>query len=440
MKKTKEIWTGIESTRMPGKRNSNLRNSYYWEKYRDDLCCFKEMGIRTIRHPAPWDEMQKKRGEIDFTWMDEVMAVCLELGIRPVIDFVHHTAFSARLLPKGFLNPNFPQLHTEFVVAFAQRYPWVTDFTLCNEPYVTAHLCGEVGEWYPYARGEETFVKMVINMSKAICATTQALSKIRNDIRFIHTDSCESWQALEPENRRVADAVAFVNQKRFLVDDLILGKIDCHHPLYPYLERNGFTQDDTYWFQDNPARMDMRGLDYYRQSEWIVWEEDGRLHRRWSEHPRGLAEIVQDYVEHDPSVGFGITETNFFGTVEEQITWLRYTLEQTELLEEMGIPIAAFTWYPGLDSVGFQHMMVSNKKVVDPVGLVKLAVKKRQTRHPTQLTTIYAQVARGEISAKDIPICEFDPVHGPQMPGFMKLLRRSAERQATPILPEMAIL
>jgi beta-glucosidase/6-phospho-beta-glucosidase/beta-galactosidase len=419
----KEFWTGVESTRMPGLRNSNLRDTYYWEKYADDLRTFKEMGINTIRHPAPWDEMQKQRGKINFAWTDKVLEVCRKLEIRPVIDFVHHTAFSARLLPKGFLNSNFPRLHKEFVMAFAQRYPWVKDFTLCNEPFVTAHLCGEVGEWYPYAQGEETFVSMVINMAKAICATTQALLQTREDLRFVHTDSCESYQALDPGNRTLADRVTFHNEKRFLVDDLILGKVDCHHTLYPYLKRNGFTEDDCHWFQDNPARMDLRGLDYYRQSEWMLWEAQGQLYRRWSEQPKGLARVAQEYADHDPTAKFAITETNFFGSVREQITWLRFTLEQTELLEEIGIPIAAFTWYPGLDSVGFQHMMVSNKVDIDPVGLIRLGYRNRRVRIHTELTAIYARLAKGEITAKDIPNYGFQPLHGPQLQAYMSLMR-----------------
>jgi beta-glucosidase/6-phospho-beta-glucosidase/beta-galactosidase len=420
-----EFWTGIESIRMPGRgmRNSNLRGSHYWHQYRDDLHFLKhEMGIRTIRHPVPWDEMQKQAGAIDFTWMDGAMECCREEGITPVVDFVHHTAFSARLLPKGFLNPNFPERHTQFVLAFAGRYPWVEHFTLLNEPLVTAHLCGEVGEWYPYACSEESFARMVVNMAKAICATTQVLVDKCPAVRFVHIDSCESYQALEPESARALAVVDFANQKRFLVDDLIQGKIDRDHCLYEYLKRQGVMDGDLRWFQEHPARIDLRGLNYYRQSEWLVMEENGAIRREWSYRPKGLAAVAKEYVQHSPELKFGITETNFFGAVQDQVTWLKFTLQQAEALEAGQIPVQTFTWYPALDSIGFQHMMRTNRKSVDPVGLIKLESSRRRERIVTELTELYAGLARGELTAQDLPNYGFDPAHGPQMQAFAGLM------------------
>ena len=421
-----EVWTGIESTSMPGLNNNNLKTGYYWDLYEQDLERIKHLGISTIRHPVPWDEMQHTPGEVDFNWTDKVFDACQRNNIRPVVDFVHHTAFPGELLPKGFLNDDFPELHKEFVLSFSRRYPWIDKYTLCNEPYVTAQLCGAFGVWYPYEANDQALVRMLRNMGRAINGTTYALQNERPDIDFIHTESLECHQSIDGQPQSIERA-RVLNARRFLFTDLITGRIDHTHPLYEYLAANGFTEADFQWFQDNQIAVKHYGGDYYRQSEWQYQVENGEVKAAWNNTPVGLAEIMRQYKQHIQGAQMYLTETNFFGYIEHQISWLKHTAEQVEELEAEGEDIGAYTWYPVFDSVGFQKMMKNEAEKgdtpVDPVGIYSLTPD-RKGRISTELTYHYKQLARGEITSADIPYYGFNEANDPQMNGYAALMKQ----------------
>jgi hypothetical protein len=74
--------------------------------------------------------------------------------------------------------------------------------------------------------------------------------------------------------------VDFANQRRFLMHDLVLGRVDGKHQLCGYLPKHGVTDNDLAWFSGHPATIDVLGLDYYCHSEIDChWDERlGREH------------------------------------------------------------------------------------------------------------------------------------------------------------------
>ena len=50
--------------------------------------------------------------------------------------------------------------------------------------------------------------------------------------------------------------------------DLLTGRVDKHHPLYPWLKGYGLSEVDLDWFRTHPQAPDVLGLDYYPHSDW----------------------------------------------------------------------------------------------------------------------------------------------------------------------------
>jgi dTDP-4-dehydrorhamnose reductase len=113
---------------------------------------------------------------------------------------------------------------------------------------------------------------MLLAVSRTICACTAELARLVPGVKFVHAESCERHIALDAES--VAHAQQG-NALRFCVLDLILGRVDREHPLYEYLINHGMVEADVAWFQENRARVDVLGLDYYSHSE-LAWTKAGR--------------------------------------------------------------------------------------------------------------------------------------------------------------------
>ncbi len=79
----------------------------------------------------------------------------------------------------------------------------------------------------------------------------------------MHTeDGGKTWSTPQLEADRL-----FREHRRWLGVDLLCGRVDRHHPLFPYLLDNGIPEPDILWFADNPCPPDVLGLNYYLTSD-----------------------------------------------------------------------------------------------------------------------------------------------------------------------------
>jgi beta-glucosidase/6-phospho-beta-glucosidase/beta-galactosidase len=390
-----EFLTGFESTYMPLHDVDVLRTTGHDERWYDDLRLVRDAGMRRLRYSIPWHRVERQRGRYDWSWVDEVLAGMRELGLAPIADPIHHTSFP-RWLHDGLLNPEFPGAYRDFCAAFAERYPWVREFTVFNEPLATAQLCTEQGAWYPAHRDAQAFYRMCANMARGICEATAAIARAQPEARFIHVDTAEHHSALDQESEEFA---WFVNHRRFLPLDLALGRVDEAHPLYDRL--HGYArvgEADLAWLREHPARIDVLGLDYYPHCEY-------QFHRSGpvcpSRAPLGFAAIAREY-----QARFGLpimlTETNIRGYVSDRITWLKYMVEQCEQLVAAGLPFEGFCWFPFIDSMDWDSLLNVPAGHIDPVGIYWLREETLE-RVPSELSALYAGLARGELRGADLP-------------------------------------
>lgn len=409
--------SGFESTHIFGSGTDVLNTTRHTELVEEDLDLVNICGLDLLRYSAPWHSIEREKGVYDWEWMDKAMNRLRELKIEPIIDPLHHTSFP-EWLAAGFANPDFVDLYSKFVAALAERYPWVKYYTIINEPFVTALFCGHEGIWYPHFRTKQSFVTMVLNMSGATCRISRRLMETLDEVHFVHVDACEKHRPVNAESIQNAD---FRNELRFLILDLITGKIDGNHPLYSYLSDNGAPSEKLAWFLENPSRVDILGLDYYAHSE-LEWNLDERVYP--NQNPQGFAAIAEEYTERY-RIPVMLTETNIRGNICDRISWLKFMVEQCEILEKRlalkNIPFLGFCWYPFIDSTDWCSLVCRAEGKIDPQGIYHLDTKAMR-RNASELSELFASLACGETKARDIPAYRFQPPLDMELAGFLPLM------------------
>ncbi len=322
-------------------------------------------------------------------------------GMSPIADPLHHTSFPNWLVD-GFLNPDFPALYERFLDKVSERYPWVARYTVMNEPLPTTLFCSYTGMWYPHRRSEHDFVAMALRVARAISLGTSLLVRKNKNVELVYVSTAEHHCATDDDTVSWAE---FTNRRRFLMLDLILGRLDRDHPLQTYFEKNDAAEEELGWLIDNPASFDTLGLDYYLHSEmdWFWNVERGAPDIRPTvEQPRGFASIAQDY-EREFDCPLMLSETNIRGTIKERITWLKLMEEQCEQLARSARhEFRGFCWYPSIDSTDWSNACTRCTREVDPQGIWGLDAT-RTARHASELSQLYGLLAQGEISSKQIP-------------------------------------
>ena len=409
--------SGFESTHIFGSGKDVLELTRHTDLVEDDLKLVNACGLQQMRYSIPWHAVEKVPGVYNWTWTDKAMAHLRELGITPILDPLHHTSFPA-WLEGGFANKNFADLYTKFVDALSDRYPWARHYTVVNEPFVTTWFCGHEGMWYPYRKGAAAFVPMLMNVIDAITTTSRLLVKKNPNVSLVHVDAAERHRYVDDVSRGHAE---FMNNMRFVIPDLVLGRVDEEHALYEYLTRHGANKEQLAKFREQPARIDVMGLDYYSHCE-LEWCVEGRVYPNRT--PEGLVPTAVEYAERY-QLPIMLTETNIRGFVSDRISWLKFMVEQCEEIERrikpMGLPFEGFCWYPFIDSTDWCSIVREANGRVDPQGIIWLS-DGTYKRNMSELSEIYTALARGQIKSPDIPAYHFQAPLDASLAGFMPMM------------------
>jgi beta-glucosidase/6-phospho-beta-glucosidase/beta-galactosidase len=410
-----KVSIGIEGTFAPhcGKDTLAITRHYERSQWKQDLTILQGLGIDQFRYPIPWQRIEVKRGVYDWGHLDEFIAASREMGLSIIADPLHHTSYP-RWLEEGFANAEFASHYRRFVSEFARRYPEVTCYTPFNEPGCTLDFCGSRGFWYPYHKGDRSYVTMLRNTARATAQVIDDLRRFNRATYILHVDTFERHAALDQDSSGRAE---FLNERRFLFEELIAGKVNEDHSLYSYLRKNGFAQRDLAWHLEHPVRIDERGGNYYPLNEEQLLH--GATYYAPSREPVGLAAIVPEYAERIDAP-LSLTETNIQGTVRDRISWLKYVLEQSEVLARRGIRFRSFAWYPLFDCAGWNCLLQHKKWRRDPQGIVSCGRNWR--REATELTDVYAKIVDRPDSSK-LPAYRFSPAHDRTLAGLRRQMK-----------------
>src|SRR5687767_7066798 len=147
----------FESTKLLGSGTDILGTTRHIERWEADLELLRSASLKQLRYSIPWHRFEREEGTFDFRWLDGPMLHMHAAGMIPIVDLMHHVSFPD-WLDHGFANPAFPALYDRFVTEVTRRYPWVTLYTIFNEPLPTTLFCGYTGWWYPHHASDECFV------------------------------------------------------------------------------------------------------------------------------------------------------------------------------------------------------------------------------------------------------------------------------------------
>jgi beta-glucosidase/6-phospho-beta-glucosidase/beta-galactosidase len=286
------IWgAGIECSFIPHMKVDQFEWTQHDRHWRDDLRRAKEeAGITNLRYAFPWHVLEREPGKFDWSYSDQRMEEIEKLGINLLLDVMH---FGTPLwLRQSVGDPEFPEALERFTEALVARYrSQVKIWCPFNEPLVSALFSGDMGFWPPYQRKWRGYMPVLSRVVQAVSRGIRAIRKTQPEATVLLCDASENYktrvESLHKEVRRR-------NLRRFIVMDLLTGRVDRDHPLYTWITSYGLSELDLQWFRTNPQQPDILGLDYYPHSDWQMDMHADTILKRREEH------TVVKYVDSTP--------------------------------------------------------------------------------------------------------------------------------------------
>ncbi|MBD1909823.1 MULTISPECIES: family 1 glycosylhydrolase [unclassified Leptolyngbya] len=350
-----ELWGGIECTvnRVGDRYLDQLeRNGHYIRL--EDLDRFAVLGIQAIRYPVLWERTAPNGlDQADWSWADERLTYLDDIGIRPIVGLVHH---GSGPLHTSLMEPTFATGLAQFAQAVATRYPWVEYYTPVNEPLTTARFSGLYGHWYPHHQDGVSFIKALLNQCRGVVLAMQAIRQINPGAKLVQTEDLGKVFSTP----LLSYQAEFENERRWLSFDLLCGRLDHNHFLWPYLRSIGIEESELTWFLDHPCPPDIFGINRYLTSDRFL---DERLDR-YPPHTHGgngkhqYADVEAVRVCTDgicPAYTLlkdvweryqrpiAITEVHLGCTREEQLRWIKEIWEAAQSLRQDKIDVRAVT-------------------------------------------------------------------------------------------------
>ncbi|MBI5160274.1 MAG: glycoside hydrolase family 1 protein [Micrococcales bacterium] len=350
---------GIEDTFVPqGSRRERPIDEYelteHYERWRDDLELVADSGARLLRWGIPWHRVNPEPGVYDWSFPDRVLGRMTELGIEPIVDLLHYG--TPLWLRSEFANPDFPDRFAAYAVAAGERYAGsVSAYTPVNEPMIHAQFCGEYAYWPPRLSGQRGLNRMVRALALGFSRAQRGIREVLGEeVVFVHVDAGFRYAGAvdAPEHR---EAVERMREQRYLVEDLVTGRVREGHPLLGDLRRSGMTDAELAELTAHPAPPDVMGVNYYPLHSTEVFEP-GVHHGGGFADPRptrddgtaGLREVLVAYEERYGAPVM-LTETAVTGTVAQRADWMRASVDEIGELRAEGHRVIGYTWWPLFD-------------------------------------------------------------------------------------------
>ena len=392
---------GIEDTfiahEAPGRRKlDEYELTQHYQSWEEDLALVAASGADTLRWGIPWYRVEAEPGVLRWDWVDRVVERIGELGLTCVVDLMHYG--TPLWLQNSFLHPDYPQLVAEYAAAAAERFGDVLHaWTPLNEPVINAVYCGERGLWPPYLTGQGGFAQVLLPLAEGIVRTQEAIRSVQPDASFVHVDAGFRYTGDRPGKHDRA----FLEERRFLAQDLVMGRVDEQHALHDWLLAQGATAERLAWLRERPAVPDVVGVNYYPGFTTAELHEGG-------ESPveagtAGLVDLVRLYADRY-GLPVMVTETSRGGPREDRQQWLAESLEVVAHLREEGVPLVGYTWFPFIALVDWLYRE-DTAPVADwlvQMGLVDLEPEPGSTnllRRPTPLVEQFRRATEAAMPA-----------------------------------------
>ncbi len=407
-----EVWAGIECTvnRVEDRYfNQCEQNGHFTRE--GDLERFSALGIRTLRYPILWESVAAHSPNI-FNWKeaDKNLTRIKELGMEPIVGLLHH---GSGPLYTDLLDPDFSKKFADYAFRFAERFPWVRAYTPINEPLTTARFSGLYGFWYPHAKDDLNFLRILFNQLQASLDAMRAIRSVQPMSQWIQTEDLgkvTSTEVLDYQSQ-------FENHRRWLTFDALCGRIDEAHPLWTYLLERGVSAKALEAFSGNTFSPDLLGINHYLLSNRFL---DHRLefypnHLHGSNGIHRYAdvgacdtacaslptsdEILQETWERY-RLPLAVTEVHLNGYRESQMRWFLEMWQAAQRLREKGGDVRAITAWSLLGSFDWSSLCTIRNDHYEPGAFDVRGLKPR----PTALSRMIQSLSQQE--AYDHPVLD----------------------------------
>ncbi len=350
----------------------------HYECWKEDLDLARESGARMIRYGIPWYKVENEEGVFDWEWVDEVMNYFRKHpDLIPIIDLMHYG--TPHWLKNEFSNGRYPDCVAKYAAAFAERYSDIVKYyTPLNEPYVNAEFCGLNGVWPPYHTGLHGFYHMIMQLGKGIIKTVKAIQSIDSEAVMVHVDATKKYFTYDPALQTEVD---IWNENRFVMWELLNGRVNEDHPLYQLMLQYGVSTEEVKWFKEHNCNFDIVGINYYPQFSVHEVKRDDKGYIIYP-HVLGTGEELKDIIREAVNryqAPIMITETSFRGSETERVEWLNDSVDACFSLRNEGIDLLGYTWFPFFDLVDWEYR-VSGKSAEEelmPFGLYTLEMNEK---------------------------------------------------------------
>ncbi len=371
-----EIWGGIECTinRVGDCFNDQLVHAGHYNR-EDDLEKIASLGMKKLRYPVLWEHHQPTRGtEPCWTWSRRQLEKIRDLGMDPIVGLLHH---GSGPVFTQLDDDNFPELLAGYAYKVAKQFPWVEYYTPVNEPMTTARFSGLYGFWYPHAKNDQKFAKMLINQLKGVVLCMQEIRKINpaaklvqtEDLGYTHSTSFLQYQA------------DFENIRRWLTFDILCGRMDTQHRFWEYFISNGITRYELDFFLRNPCPPGIMGLNYYVTSERYLDQRlqkfpphthGGNNEHRYADTEAvrtgkmlGLEKLLEQVFERY-RLPVAVTECHLHCSREEQLRWVKEAWDSCVRLSGKGIDVRALTIWSLLGAYDWNSLLTRQAGNYEP--------------------------------------------------------------------------
>ena len=229
---------GIEDTFIPQERVGQRRLDEYeltqhYQFWREDLDLVARSGADSLRWGIPWYRVEPEPGRFEWDWVDRVIDHISELGLTCIVDLMHYG--TPLWMTKSFLDPDYPSEWPP--TPPLRRRATATGSTSgrrSTSPTSTpsSAACAVCGRPTSPARTAS---------SRSPCRSPKASSRRsgRSSTSSRTPRSCTSRPAFRYTGDTFPIPKEILDERRFVVLDLALGRVDADHPMRGWLVRHG---------------------------------------------------------------------------------------------------------------------------------------------------------------------------------------------------------
>lgn len=355
-----EVWAGFECTlnRVGDSQHDQLATCGHYDRA-DDIERVASLGVRAIRYPVLWERLEDRSDDdARWRWIDDRLARLQQLGVQPIVGLMHH---GSGPLDTSLMDDAFPARFAAFAGRVAERYPWVTHYTPVNEPLTTARFAALYGIWYPHARDDRAFARALLNQTRATRLAMEAIRARVPTARLVQTEDLGFTHATPA----LAHQAWFENERRWLSFDLLCGRVNTAHPMWPYLRDAGVTLNELSDAVGDGCAPDIIGVNHYVTSErWLDGDIEqypphthgGNGRERYADveavravpsRVMGPARLLKQAWDRY-GIPLAVTEVHLGCTREQQMRWLNDVWHAAHDACDAGADVRAVTVWAAL--------------------------------------------------------------------------------------------